>query len=133
MTEPVPSPSDTARSRRRILYADTAACVLLAATAALLVIARGMATHGLLSTVMNIVAQACAAGAVLLLVAALWRRPGSGPFLLGPVLSEREDPERVRAQRVMRALYWKLIILRSVVGIIVLQAALTAISAILPL
>lgn len=92
-----------------------------------------MATHGLLSTVMNIVAQACAAGAVLLLVAALWRRPGSGVFLLGPVLSEREDPERVRAQRVMRALYWKLIILRSVVGIIVLQAALTAISAILPL
>ncbi|MEV5891364.1 nitroreductase family protein [Nonomuraea fuscirosea] len=54
-------------------------------------------------------------------------------FLLGPVLGEREDLERWRAQRVTRALYWKLTILRSVVGIIISQAALTAISAILPL
>lgn len=127
------SPSDAARSRRGVLYADAVAVVLLAGTGALLVAARGVATHGLLSTVVNAVAQACAAGAVLLLVVALWRRPGSGASLRGPVGGEREDADRLRAQRVAGALHWKLILLRSVVGIIIVQAALTAVSAILSL
>lgn len=87
-----------------------------------------MSAVGRIATVLNLVAQACAVGAAFLLFAALWRRPDSGTFLLGPVTDERDI-----SQRAIQALYWKLMLLRSVVSIVILQAALTAISAALPL
>ncbi|MFI7124719.1 hypothetical protein ACIBQ1_03445 [Nonomuraea sp. NPDC050153] len=73
----------------------------------------------------NVVAQACAAGAAFLLFTALWPRPDSGTFL-GPVTDERDISQR-------EALHWKHMLLRSVVSIVILQAELTAISAVLPL
>ncbi|MGW0201188.1 hypothetical protein [Nonomuraea sp. NPDC003201] len=115
-------------NRRKILYADIVAVLLLAGTGALFLVARHVPAAGRIATVLNLVAQACAVGAAFLLFAALWRRPDSGTFLLGPVTDERAI-----SQRANQALYWKLMLLRSVVTIVILQAALTAISAVLPL
>ncbi len=133
MTEPIPSPSDVARNRRIILYTDIVSGILLVGTGALLFIARHVVTLGRLSTTMNIVAQACALGAAFLLVAALWKRPHPRAFLLKPIPSERESPEQLRAEGVERTLYWKLALLRPAIAILILETALTFISAVLPL
>jgi len=106
--------------------------VLLIGTGALFLVSRQTATGGLLSTATSLIAQACAVGAAVLLIAGLLRRPGTGISLLSPILDERETPERLIAQRVMQALDWKLAVLRTVIGVIALQAALTGISAVLP-
>ncbi|MFG3440964.1 hypothetical protein ACGF0J_27250 [Nonomuraea sp. NPDC047897] len=133
MADRLPVSSDTARNRRRVLYADIVAVFLLVATGALFFASRELATSGRLSTLMNMVSQACAGGAALLLLAGLSRRSGSGSSLLRPVISAQETSERLTAQRVGETLYWKLLLLRPAVGIIVLQAALMAISAVLHL
>ncbi|MDP4502632.1 hypothetical protein [Nonomuraea turcica] len=115
-------------NRRKILYADIVSAFLLVGTGALFLAARQVPAVGRIATVLNLGAQACAVGAAFLLFAALWRRPDSGTFLLGPVTDERDI-----SQRAIQALHWKLMLLRSVVSIVILQAALTAISTVLPL
>ncbi|SEG88597.1 hypothetical protein SAMN05444920_106272 [Nonomuraea solani] len=115
-------------NRRKILYADIVAALLLAGTGALFLAAREVPAIGRIATVLNLMAQACAVGAAFLLLAALWRRPGSGTFLLNPVANEHDI-----SQGAIRALHWKLLLLRPVVSIVILQAALTALSAVLPL
>ncbi|MFD1540952.1 hypothetical protein [Nonomuraea guangzhouensis] len=119
-------------TERRILWADMLTAILLIGTGALFLASRQAAAGGILSAATNLISQACAVGAAALLFAGLLRRPRTGPSLLSPILDERETPERLMAQRVMQALDWKLAVLRTATGIIVLQAALTGISAVLP-
>lgn len=132
MTESIPLNSAAARNRRRILWADMITAILLIGTGALYLVSRQTAAGGYLSTATSLIAQACAVGAAVLLIAGLLRRPGTGPSLLSPILDERETPERLIAQRLIQALDWKLAVLRTATGIIVMQAALTGISAVLP-
>ncbi|MBN6057256.1 hypothetical protein JYK22_35360, partial [Nonomuraea sp. RK-328] len=126
------SASDTARHRRAIAWADIVTVILLAGTGALLLASRETVPSGRLSVLAGVFSQACAAGAAVVLVAGLWRRPGSASSLLGPIPVGRESAEQWAAQRVLRALFWKLTALRIAVTIIVLQAALLGISAVLP-
>ncbi|MEV0196558.1 hypothetical protein [Nonomuraea sp. NPDC050691] len=132
MMESTLSISDTARHRRTILWADAATVALLATTGALLLVTRQTIPGGLLSLLAGLFSQACAVGAAVVLVAGLWRRPGPGSSLLSPVPADREPREQWAAQRVLRALLWKLMALRTAVSIMVLQAALLGVSAVLP-
>lgn len=106
--------------------------ILLIGTGALFLASRQTEAGGYLSAATGLISQSCAVGAAVLLVAGLWRRPDSGPSLLSPILDERETPERLVAQRAMQALDWKLAVLRTAIGIIILQATLAGISAVLP-
>ncbi|MBT2231965.1 hypothetical protein [Nonomuraea sp. NEAU-A123] len=132
MTESILSNSVAARNRRWILWADLVSAILLIGTGALFLASRQTATGSLLSTLTSLVSQACAVGAAVLLVAGLWRRPSTGASFLSPILDERETPERLAAQRLTQALDWKLVVLRTAIGIIILQATLMGISAVLP-
>ncbi|NUW37625.1 hypothetical protein HTZ77_40415 [Nonomuraea sp. SMC257] len=132
MTESTFSSSDTARHRRTILWADTVALFLLAGTGALLLLSRETMTGGILSALAGLFSQACAAGAAVVLVAGLWRRPGAQPsgFRLAP--ADRESLGQWAARRVLLALFWKLMALRTAVSIILLQAALLGVSVLVP-
>jgi hypothetical protein len=118
--------------RHRVLCADAVAVVLFGVTGALHLASRGAAPGGPLSALAGLVSQACAAGAAILLVAGLWRRPGSGPALLGPIPGGDETPEQVTERRVAHVLVWKLVIIRVVAGIVILQAMLWGLSVLLP-
>ncbi|MEU7855442.1 hypothetical protein [Nonomuraea sp. NPDC049141] len=132
MTESILSNSAAARNRRRILWADSVSAILLIGTGVLFLASRHTAAGGYLSTATGLISQACAVGAAVLLIAGLWRRPDARLSLLSPILDERENPERLVAQRVMQALDWKLAVLRTAMGIIILQATLMGLSIVLP-
>jgi hypothetical protein len=133
MGESILSGSDTARHRRWILLADIASAILLVATGTLCLVGGHTMTGGYLSAGANLVSRSCAAGAAVLLIGGLWLRPAASRSLLSPILDESQAPEQLRAQRVMRALGWKLMVIRSAGGVIVLQATLLGVSAFLPL
>jgi hypothetical protein len=133
MGESILSGSDTARHRRWILLADVASAILLVATGILCLVSRHTVTGGYLSAGANLLSRACTAGAAVLLIGGLWLRPATSRSLLSPILDESQAPEHMRAERVMRALGWKLMVIRSAGGVIILQGILLGISAFLPL
>lgn len=120
------------RRHHKIVCADVAAVVLLGVTGVLVLVCRDVAPGGPLSALAGLVSQACAAGAAILLLAGLWRRPGSGPTLLGPISAADETPEQVTERRVAGALLWKLVVLRTAAGVVVMQATLLMTAVLLP-
>ncbi|NUW45887.1 hypothetical protein [Nonomuraea rhodomycinica] len=131
MTDSTLSISDTARHRRTISWADTAGVFLLAGTGMLLLVSRETVVDGPLSVLAGLFSQACGVGAAVVLVVGLWRRPGAKPSLLSVRAVDRESVGQWAAQRVLLALLWKLTALRIAVSVIVLQAVLLGVSAVL--
>ncbi|WP_283133381.1 hypothetical protein [Rhizohabitans arisaemae] len=131
MTEQIPPPSNTARNRRKIFYVDIAIVASLVGVGTLFTIARQIATFGSLSAITNLISQACAVGAAALLVAGLWRRPYPRPSRASHSTSDHDNSPQFLAENAERTLLWKLMALRTAIGITMLQGFLIGISAVL--
>ncbi|MEV0349586.1 hypothetical protein AB0H88_27760 [Nonomuraea sp. NPDC050680] len=130
----LPPPSDIARIRRNIFYADTVSVLVLLGTGCFFSLSSHTAFAGFLSAGTGVVSQACAPMAAIILLLGLWYRPSTGKSLLNLASpsEQRTASKSAQLDRMAHALYRKLIVLRVATGIVIVQAALYGVSAVAP-
>ncbi|MEU7742279.1 hypothetical protein [Nonomuraea sp. NPDC049158] len=130
----LPPPSDIARIWRYIFYADMVSALVLLGTGAVFQLSRQTAFAGYLSAGTGVVSQACAPVAAIILLSGLWYRPSTGKSLLdlSSPSEQRAAAKSAQMDRAVRALYRKLIVLRVAIDIVIVQAALYGVSAVVP-
>ncbi|MCA2224865.1 hypothetical protein [Nonomuraea aurantiaca] len=135
MVRPIlPPSSDIARIRRTIFYADTVSALVILGTGAVFRLSNQTAFSGFLSAGTGLVSQACAPVAAIICLLGIWRRPSTGKSLLdlSSPSEQRAASKSAQLDRAVQALYWKLIVLRIATRIVIVQAALYGVSAVVP-